>query len=119
VTRGLIERRSENIRVWYLIIIGVVLGTVAMGSLVITYRSSENARLAEVRANAAEFRSAKNTILNCSQYEQIQEVMKKLDVPPAVEPLCDPYEVEQLRKYVKLFEWIESRKPELLEKVIK
>jgi hypothetical protein len=107
------DRRRENRRVWYLIFMCLALATVAMTSLVLTYRSSENARLAESRANAAEFRSAKNTILNCVQIERITNFeAKHLEVPVEPEPLCDPYEVAQLREYVKLFQWVESiRRP--------
>jgi hypothetical protein len=107
---------SESRRVWYLIFICLALATVALGSLVLSYRSSENAILANQRANAAEFRSAKNTILNCVHLNKLDAVAKKLgtDLPP--EPFCDPYEVDQLREYVKLFQWIEARKPEMLKK---
>jgi hypothetical protein len=115
---GIERRKVESRRVWYLIVICLSLATVAMTSLVLTYRSAESARLAEARANAAEFRSAKNTILNCVQIDLMQKFwgMRYPEEPVPVEPFCDPYEVEQLRQYVKLFQWIESIRPSL-EKV--
>jgi hypothetical protein len=87
-----------------MILISLALAAIAMSSLMLSYHSTQIAAAAERRATAAEYRSARNTILHCVQLDRQHEFVERtygIELKP--EPLCDPGEVKWLRDYVKAF----------------